>query len=52
MYNNIYIGELKVRVDDKSGFLCITDLAKVRGNAKDNIKGWMKNNQTIRFFEE
>lgn len=52
MSKHIYIGELKVRVDDKTGYLCITDLAKVRGNYNDNIKGWMKNNQTIRFFEE
>lgn len=52
MATYIYIGELKVRVDPDSGFICITDLAKVRGNYNDNIKGWMKNTQTIRFFEE
>jgi len=52
MAHSIYIGELEVSIDSKSGYLCITDLAKVRGNHKDNIKGWMKNNQTIRFFEE
>lgn len=52
MASHIHIGELKVRVDDKTGYLCITDPAKVRGNYNDNIKGWMKDSQTIKFFEE
>jgi hypothetical protein len=49
--NSVKIGDIDVRIDKESGFLCITDLASIRGTAYDNIKGWMKNTQTLRFFE-
>jgi hypothetical protein len=48
---SVKIGDIDVRIDKDSGFLCITDLATIRGTANDNIRGWMKNTQTLRFFE-
>lgn len=48
---SVKIGNIDVRIDSDSGFLCLTDLASVRGNAKDNMRSWMKNTQTLRFFE-
>jgi hypothetical protein len=39
----IKVGEIDVRIHLDSGFICITDLAGVRGNASDNIKNWMRN---------
>jgi len=48
---SVKIGDVDVRIDANSGFLCLTDLAGIRGNARDNMRGWMKNTQTIRFFE-
>jgi hypothetical protein len=45
------IGEIKVRIDHESGFLCITDLAGIRGVPADNIRNWMTNTQSIAFFE-
>lgn len=47
----ISVGEVDVRVDLESGFMCITDLAGVRGNASDNIKNWMRTLGSINFFE-
>ena len=49
--NSVKIGDVDVRIEAKSGFLCLTDLAGIRGNARDNMRGWMKNTQTLRFFE-
>jgi hypothetical protein len=48
---SVKIGDIEVRIDKESGFLCVTDLASIRGTASDNIRGWMKNTQTLRFFE-
>jgi len=47
----IKIGEIDVRVDLDSGFICVTDLASLRGRAADNLKNWMRNTQSINFFE-
>jgi hypothetical protein len=47
----IKIGEVDVRVDLDSGFICVTDLASLRGRAADNLKNWMRNTQSINFFE-
>jgi hypothetical protein len=49
--HTIKIGDVNVRIDDDSGYFCITDLASLRGRARDNIKNWMQNAQTINFFE-
>ncbi|TXF89261.1 KilA-N domain-containing protein [Neolewinella aurantiaca] len=51
MLKHVMIGDIKVRIDHESGFLCVTDLAGIRGDSTDNIKNWMKNTQTIQFFE-
>ena len=47
----IKIGEVDVRVDLETGFICLTDLASLRGNSTDNLKNWMRNAQSINFFE-
>lgn len=47
----IPIGESHIRIDEESGFLCITDMAGVIGNAHDNIKNWMRLGSTIEFFQ-
>jgi len=47
----IKIGEVDVRVDLETGYICLTDLASLRGNSTDNLKNWMRNAQSINFFE-
>jgi hypothetical protein len=47
----IKIGEIDVRVDLESGFICVTDLASLRGSSNDNLKNWMGNTPSINFFE-
>ncbi|MTB50411.1 hypothetical protein E1J53_0005510 [Lewinella sp. W8] len=47
----IPIGESHIRIDEESGFLCITDMAGVIGNPHDNIKNWMRLGSTIEFFQ-
>jgi len=47
----ISIGESHIRIDEESGFLCITDMAGVIGNPYDNIKNWMRLGSTIEFFQ-
>ena len=49
--NRIPIGERYIRIDEDSGFLCITDMAGVKGSASDNIKNWMRLGSTIEFFK-
>jgi hypothetical protein len=49
--NRIPIGESYIRIDEDSGFLCITDMAAVKGNASDNIKNWMRLGSSIEFFK-
>ena len=40
-----------VRVDNDNGFMCITDIAKLKGNASLNVQNWMRNANSIAFFE-
>jgi hypothetical protein len=40
----------KVRVDKDSGFICVTDIAKLKGNASLNVQNWMRNANSIAFF--
>ena len=47
----IKIGDQDVRIDLDSGYFCITDLASLRGRAADNLKNWMRNTQSLNFFE-
>jgi hypothetical protein len=47
----VRIGDIDVRIDLESGFFCITDLASLRGDSRDNIRSWMRNSQSINFFE-
>ena len=51
-YRTFKIGEHDIRIDFDSGYFCVTDLASLRGRAADNLKSWMKNTQSINFFEE
>lgn len=47
----IKIGDQDVRIDLDSGYFCVTDLASLRGRSADNLKNWMRNTQTLNFFE-
>lgn len=47
----IPIGESYIRIDEETGYLCITDMAGVKGNASDNIKNWMRLGSSIEFFQ-
>lgn len=50
-HDTIKIGDVDVRIELESGYFCISDLAGIRGNARDNIRSWMRNAQSINFFE-
>lgn len=47
----IKIGDQDVRIDLDSGYFCVTDLASLRGRSADNLKNWMRNAQSLNFFE-
>ena len=47
----IPIGDSKIRLDEDTGFICVTDMAGFKGDARDNIKNWMRNANSILFFE-
>lgn len=47
----IPIGESYIRIDEATGYLCITDMAGVKGDAYDNVKNWMRLGSTIEFFQ-
>lgn len=40
----------RVRVDKDSGYICVTDIAKLKGNASLNVQNWMRNANSIAFF--
>lgn len=47
----IPIGESYIRIDEDTGYLCITDMAAVKGDPTDNIKNWMRLGGSIEFFK-
>lgn len=47
----IPIGNTYIRIDEASGYLCVTDMAGVKGNASDNVKNWMRLSGSIAFFQ-
>lgn len=40
-----------VRLDKETGFICITDMAKLKGDPSLNIANWMRNRVTVEFIE-
>ena len=50
----LLIDDHNVRVDEKSGFVNITDLAKLKSsaNSSDLLRNWMRTRATINFFYE
>ena len=47
----IPIGDSYIRIDEESGYLCVTDMAAVKGNPSDNVKNWMRLSGSIAFFQ-
>jgi hypothetical protein len=41
----------QVRMDQETGFICITDMAKLKGDPSLNIANWMRNRATVEFIE-
>lgn len=39
-----------VRIDDKTGYICITDIANLKRGGKENIRSWMRLTTSIEFF--
>ncbi|CAH1002601.1 hypothetical protein LEM8419_03473 [Neolewinella maritima] len=40
-----------IRMDQETGFICITDMAKLKGDPSLNIANWMRNRATVEFIE-
>jgi len=52
MMSNITIHTEEVKIDDKSGFVCITDLAKLKDSDTSRIMDrWMRTTSSIQFFQ-
>ncbi|MEM6397295.1 MAG: KilA-N domain-containing protein [Bacteroidota bacterium] len=41
----------KIRVSSENNYICITDIAKLKGNPSLNIQNWLRNRNSIAFFE-
>lgn len=50
--STVRIAEKNVKIDDHTGYVCITDLAKLRSakNASDLLRNWMRAVSSILFF--
>ena len=48
---NVIIGAENVRIDDKSGFVCLTDMSKLKGDSALHIQNWMRNANSVAFFQ-
>lgn len=48
---NLTIGTEDVRIDDKSGYVCLTDMAKLKGDSSLHIQNWTRNVNSLAFFE-
>lgn len=40
-----------VRMDQESGFICVTDMAKLKGESRINLPNWMRARSTVEFIE-
>lgn len=51
---SLIIDNKDIRIDEKSGFVNITDMARLRieQNATDVLRNWMRNRASIDFFYE
>ncbi len=49
--SDITIGTENVRIDDKNGYVCLTDISKMKGPSSLFIQNWMRNANSIAFFE-
>ena len=49
---NVIIAEEEVKIDDTSGFVCLTDMSKLKGgpNASLLLQNWMRNRETVNFM--
>ncbi|MCP9237914.1 KilA-N domain-containing protein [Lewinella sp. JB7] len=53
MASSLTIGEKKVGIDDKSGFVCLTDMARSQDADQPSrlIERWMRTSSSIQFFQ-
>ena len=49
--NTLVIEGATIRMDKENGFICITDMAKLKGDPSLNIANWMRNRATVEFIE-
>ena len=49
--NTLTIEGAPVRMDKETGFICITDMAKLKGDPSLNIANWMRTRATVEFIE-
>ncbi|MBB4080411.1 phage antirepressor YoqD-like protein [Lewinella aquimaris] len=38
-------------MDQESGFICVTDMAKLKGESRINLPNWMRARSTVEFIE-
>jgi hypothetical protein len=48
---NLVVSGEKIRVDKDTGFICITDIANLNPNGRRNIENWLRNGNSVLFFE-
>ncbi len=47
---DLIIAGSPVRIDDKDGYICITDIANLKRGSKESIRSWMRLTTSIEFF--
>lgn len=49
--SNLKIANENVRIDDKTGYVCLTDMARQKGDPSVLLQNWMRNANSVAFFQ-